>query len=341
LLWWLLKEGRNEFVSALMQLSLAENQDFPIRRKHRSLSARPFRMTERDMRVIDSVHRYRVLDRNQVERLYFASPGMNTNQAIERLKFLYEHGYLERLYRPQYPPQVQSIHLANTRRGPVYRLAAGGAKLLAEERGLPMRQFNYWRNSDDRDSQRSLITDQFIEHMVTLADIRIAVEHAAIVAGGTIEIWRDEVELRRMQTWDTIVVEPAPKSKSCVKVTPDGYFVLTTAGGQRGYFFIEADRGTESIKERWRQKLLGYKGMLSTGIFHKRYGAHPGTAFRVLVTTPTIWRAQNIHAATTRYGAAELASLFLCAPISDVTSKDALRAPIWLRGGTTGAQALL
>ncbi len=326
----------------LQQLSLAQAQDFPIRRKLRSLSARRFHMTERDVRVIEAVHRYRVLDRHQVERLLFASPGMNTNRAIDRLKFLYDHGYLERLYRPTYPPSVQSIHLSNSRRGPVYRLAARGAKLLADEQGLPLRQFTYWRKSDDRDSQYSLVTDQFIEHMVTLADIRIAVEQAAASAGCTIEVWRDEVDLRKQQTWDTVVVTPAPAAKNVlVKVTPDGHFVLVTAAGQRGYFFIEADRGTESIQERWRQKIFGYKGLLPTGIFHQRYGAQPGTSFRVLVTTPTVWRAQNIKAATERYGSPELATLFLFAPISEVTIQDVLTAPIWLRGGATAPQALL
>src|SRR6185436_18820384 len=98
-----------------------------------------FRVTERDVAVLEAVHRYRMLERRQVERLFFAPPdgrASNTNRARERLRWMARARYLSRIPRP--------IYFFSPHPGPVYRLAQGGAKLLAKRTGLPLNDFYYW-----------------------------------------------------------------------------------------------------------------------------------------------------------------------------------------------------
>jgi len=52
----------------------------------------PMRLTPRDVALVTAIHAHRVLRRDQVQRLLF--PSKNTTN--ERLKRLYQHGYLAR-----------------------------------------------------------------------------------------------------------------------------------------------------------------------------------------------------------------------------------------------------
>jgi hypothetical protein len=146
-----------------------------------------------------------------------------------------------------------------------------------------------------------------------------------------------------MSSWRTERVWVQPKNKSSrveVAVTPDSYFALDTPRG-RGHFFIELDRGTETIYRAWQQKILAYKEYWRGGKFRQRYCADDGAAsFRVLAVTPSQKRTANIIAAAQQHGSPEAAGLFLSAPISRI-DRQVLNAPIWARGGVAGAQALL
>jgi hypothetical protein len=302
-----------------------------VRAKQRSRHAPPFELTDRDAHVLRALHRLRVLDRQQIEQLFFP----NFSLACKRLRLLYQHGFVERLYRPPYPNGAV--------RGPAYRLGTRGAKLLADEQGIALPQFFYWGKGDDRDAHQVSVNYLFLEHALQLSSVRISIEASARASKCTIEQWRDDVDIRRGKMGDEVRVEPSSGAKHVtMKVIPDGYIVLVTANGHTGHFFLEADRGSESVKEKWRRKIFGYKALFSSGTFHKRYQVQERqTAFRVLVTTPSLIRAQNLKAAAQRYGDARLSQLFLFAPISDVTTQDTLTAPIWLRGGTPEAQGLL
>jgi len=314
----------------MLHIVTADTPDEGVPKKQRSASAPPFQLTEREREVLRAVHRFRVLDRQQIQSLFFP----NLSKACTRLRLLYQHGFLERLYRLSY--------LSHMRRGPVYRLGARGARALADETAMTLTHFDYWGKGDDRDGHQTEVGPVYLEHLVMLADIRIAIERAAARAGCTISLWRDEWDIRRAKRGDPVRFEPGPgKGKITVTVIPDGYFVLATLAGQTGHFFLEADRGTESITEKWRRKISGYKAFFSSGVFHERYGiGQRDTAFRVLAVTPSLARAQSITVAAERYGLPELARLFLAAPISEVVH-DPLSAPIWLRGGTTELQGLL
>ena len=318
-------------------LGVMPTPDLHLHRKRRTINAPTFQMTPRDIALVEAVHRYRLLERRQVEDLFFSpTPGRhtNTNRSRERLRLLYQHGYLERIHRFTHP--------AEGSQGPVYRLGVNGAKLLAEQAGVPVGQFHYWGRGDDKDARQTRVQPLFLEHGLALADLRIAIEQSAKRNGCWLEMWLDDVELRHPDYGDAVTVYSLPDGKSeRVPITPDSYFVLATPRG-RGCFFVEIDRSTETVQKTWRRKILGYKQYILSGQFHKRYGVPwPHTPLRVLTTTLSIARARNLKAAAERYGPPEATQPFLFAPAQQIMEGDVLTTVLWLRAGSTDLCRLL
>jgi len=315
----------------MLPLALHVHVQADLPQKLRARTAPAFELTDRDIEVLKALHYFRVLERAHIEQLFFPNP----SRACARLRLLYQHGYIERIDRPRYPK------LPNP--APAYRLALLGAKMLADRAGVPLATVRYWGKGDDRDGHQTRVTAYFLEHALAVARFRIALEHAARRAGCAVEVWRDDVDMRQAQQGSIVVFSPAPGSPTIsLKVAPDGYFMLRAASGQRGYFFVEVDRGSETVSKAWKRKTLGYKGLFATGAFHEHYQVDTrDVGFRVLVTAPSLQRAQNIKAMVERHGPGELSQLFLFAPFADVIGQDVLSAPIWHRGGTLGPQTLL
>lgn len=64
-----------------------------------------FILTERDREILRRVYSYRLMTREQIERLLFAPDNgqdhfTKTSKVRARLKLLYHHGYLERMAMP-------------------------------------------------------------------------------------------------------------------------------------------------------------------------------------------------------------------------------------------------
>ncbi len=300
------------------------------------LRSLPFQITERDLQVLSAIHRYRMLDRPQIERLFYTpAHGQQTNtaHAVRRLKHFYEHGFLERVQRPGWWGRPNP--------GPAYRLANRGARLLADHIGIESDAFAYWGKHDDKDDHPTRVSSAYVDHTLQLAEVRMLIERAAEASVCTIANWLDHFDL--MPTWKTERVWIEPKDKPArieVAVTPDAYFALDTPRG-RGHFFVELDRGTETVYRAWQQKVLAYKEYWRSGKFGQRYAVgEPTTSFRVLVITPSPKRTANIIAAAQQFGAPEATGLFLSAPITKLDHQ-LLIAPIWARGGLTEPQALL
>jgi len=294
-------------------------------------TASAFRVMERDVAILEALHRYRMLTRRQVEQLFFTrtSDEGSPTRAYKRLRSLFLHGFVECIERPFAPF--------------VFRLAKRGAKLLAERAGVSPADFHYWGKGDDRDRHPTNVTHYFLEHALALSHFRIAIEQAVAQAGWMIERWVDEVDMRAAQRGHATVFEPVTGAGNInLRVMPDGYFALRAPVGHRGHFFVEVDRGSETVSKAWKRKALAYKELFASGTFHETFRVGDrAVRFRVLVTTPSLPRAHNIQAVVAKHGKQELSDLFLFTPFQDVVAHDPLTAPIWRRGGTTVAQALL
>ena len=301
------------------------------RYKVRATLAPPMQLTQRDIGILEAIHRYRVLHRGQISEMFFAGVNDEGGSARRRLALLYQHGYLERIPRFISPPMNNP--------GPAYRLAERGAVELAQRASVPVQQVNYWGRAEDADSHVTQVGHSYLEHALLLAEIRKLFEQQASAAGCQIDTWLDYLELQKSWKTERVWIQLSPGGpRENLAIAPDGYFILVTPRG-RGHFFLEADRGTETIDRQWKHKILSYKEYLTSGKFHQRYQVAPGVGCRILTLVPSEQRARNLQQAAARFGPSETAKAFLFTTI-DQFRASALFDPIWLRSGATAPQAL-
>lgn len=296
-------------------------------------------LTERDLEVLEVVHRYRYVEVDHIQALVSGSD----RKLARRVQGLFHHGYLVRLL------PLSKFRLEKGSPKTVYTLDTKGANLLEKERerlakalGVAVAPIT-WRKAHTRR------TEFFVEHQVEIATFHATLE---IALRGREDLslleWRQDSGLQasfRYRAADTGQVARAG-------VKPDAYFAVEERG-QRRNFFLEIDRGTEEHR-RLREKFQNYYNYLRSGIYQERFAGKRPEDIRVLVvTTPATVKTvtkddptpksrfdRMIHTLTTirgkRHGLAQfwfstLDSYSLIAP-------QAILGPIWklvrLRDGT-------
>lgn len=278
-------------------------------------------LTERDREIIRQVYLYRLMTREQIERLLFPpDQGQDhptkTSIARRRLKLLYQNGYLERILTPIRPA------LWATR--PVYRLAEQGAETVAAELGIAPKKLAYWGKGFDKDHRAADVSLLFFEHALAINDVRIAVTLAARSKGYRIEKWLDDNQLKSDVMKDYVTVKGQRRTER-VAIIPDAYF-LVDLGERRAHFFLELDRATMS-STRWKTRVLGYKTYTESGKYEQRYHTR---SLRILTVTTTQARLENLKKTTE---AASNQKLFWFTTLDQITPETVFIAPIWLRVG--------
>ena len=137
--------------------------------------------------------------------------------------------------------------------------------------------------------------------------------------------WREGRELQ-----DTIEVA-LPEKYATVPVAPDGFFGLRDAKG-RSNFFVEADRGTMTLK-RFTRKLQAYAAYFRGKKQEEKLGIR---FFRVLTITSSAARCRNlVQAATAAEDVREVGRLFLFATEQDLplSSPGSVFTKIWTAPG--------
>lgn len=275
-------------------------------------------LTNRDRDILRQVYHFRLMTREQIEHLLFApSRGQDhltkTSKVRQRLKLLYQHGYLERIPFPTGPGQWAWR--------PIYRLARKGANLLAEEMNIPMRQLQYWGRGDDHDHRTSAPSLLFMKHSMEINDVRIAVQQAASAHGCRVEQWLDDTTLKREKMKEDAGFRSDWDGDAKVGVIPDAYFVLHL-GDRRAHFFLELDRATMS-NGRWRARILSYLDYVRSGRYRERFQTN---SLRILTVTTTPQRLENLKKATEQAGGKDL---FWFTTLDQVSPTNVFFRPIW------------
>ena len=144
---------------------------------------RPFRLTKRDREIVRAVYSHRALISNQISTRFFppqdstAPHKKPSSRCQQRLRRLFEHGYLHREEQPSKPSEGHKPF--------VYFLDKGGANLLAEMLGIFPEDLD-WRPKHNK------IQPQSINHLLATNDVRIAIELAAEKQGVIIRKWQDD-----------------------------------------------------------------------------------------------------------------------------------------------------
>ncbi|MHB1357696.1 MAG: replication-relaxation family protein [Anaerolineae bacterium] len=270
------------------------------------------RLTARDIQVLQAVHDYRVLSREQIQRLLF--PSQNTTNY--RLQRLYQHGFLDRRWRPvEYGQGMgQAIYLSTKR----------GVNILAQH--LTVHPEHLHHQSTSRTAR-----SPFLEHTLQVNDVCIAFALAVQDAGYRIERWIREDELRAAREY--VYLSTTSGTPRQVAIIPDAYLVLRF-GDRRAHFLLEIDRATET-SGRWAHRVQAYLAYIASGQYSRRFGT---TSLRILVITTSRERMANLLRATEEAGGG---SVFWFTTLELAQSGDVLTEPIWQVVGQEGMIKLI
>lgn len=282
---------------------------------------RHFRMTERDIAILQAVNRYRYLRTSQIKRLLFA--GNTTKQSVlKRLRCLSDPGYA---YLQKIQPYVQAGRAAPET---AYFLGRAGIELLKAQ---GEKVLSYAHGNSGR------VKHHFLEHALELSEFRTKLELALRQAPSVaLQRFTADFELKEQgakgmglkgyKLYHT--VEDAPSRRS-FEVYPDALIILRGTGDHESVqrlYFLEVDRGTEPL-ELVRQKIFGYHYFRQQGVFRK-YGCFHQDRFRVLLQTGSPKRAANIRAALQ---GSDGEDLVLITAAEQVREETILKQPIWER----------
>jgi len=276
-------------------------------------------VTERDRQLLVAIHQYRFLSLAQVQRLFFPS-AQTTNRRVRILAA----ADLVAVFRPAgFPERIVS-------------LKKKGLAVVAKAHGLPAGALG---SSPSRTRPKDYY---FLRHFLDVADFRIDLTRAVaarpdltllgFVADHIVER-TDQGGFRRL-TRDLVC--DLSRGGETVGHTPDGVFALRR-GADAALFFLEVDRGTESVThpERGFVKCIRfYLSFLATGGF-RRYGdlfGVPGfKAVRVLVATSSHARLEHIRAAgaALQFRPADALGLIWLAESTAITAETIVSA-IWV-----------
>jgi hypothetical protein len=258
-------------------------------------------LTPRDAEVILACWEYRWLTRGQLQQLV-SLPGIGRSN--DRLRRLYDHGYLDRIRAATVGTGLQ----------PVYLAGKASLPLLAERSERPLREVRERLREDARASA------VLLPHDLQVNDVRIALVGAARgLNGAELVRW-----LHAADCYDRY----APGRS----LRPDGYFQLVHQGRLHACF-LEVDRGTSDLR-RWSDRVGRYLEYRDTGAYRERYGLE---RFRVLTAAATPGRLRSL-AETTRE---RTDRGFWFALTEEVTAGDPLTRPLWQPVGDRERRALL
>jgi hypothetical protein len=288
----------------------------PARNK-RSKGGMAFRLTGRDMGIIQAVNRYRYLRSGQINRLFF--PENTSKQSCQkRLKYLFHNGYLDRIF-----PYVQlGTEEKDASSDVAYRLDKQGVTYLedsGEEVIFPTR--------------KRRVRHEFLRHALDLSEFRVCLELGlAALPGYQLRLFVPDflqkegatglTGLRRYRLYDEI---RDPATGEMVVFYPDAMMVLEATGADaRRLYFIEIDRGTEGL-QTIRRKMRAYQLYARNRVFAK-LGKFQN--FTVLFQTSSERRAANMVRLV-----AEMDSglQVLVTHAAAVTEKTLLTEPVWSR----------
>ena len=233
-----------------------------MRNRRSVVGKNPWPLTPRDEEIILSVGKHGQMKRDQIHLLHFRKrDGLTSVQTVcRRLRVLAEGGYLARVRLP-----------ADIGSGPfVYTPGKAAAAILNEE-----------SRSGGRGKRRRRVRSPIaLRHSLEVVDFFIAVKEGLEAAGGSILTWCGESDSRHSFIW---------RGKS-VLLTPDAY-CLWAFSGEEGAFFLEWDRGTESMT-RISQKLERYEAYYRLRAYRDHLGVQ-GLRPRLLVVVPDERREQK------------------------------------------------
>lgn len=228
-------------------------------------------LSERDLAVLASLDRFRVLNTRHIQQLHFhdhATGQAAARAATRSMQRLERHGFVSSLER----------RVGGVRKGSasyVWQLAATGERFLRFTRGQAQRR---------RFMEPGLT---FLNHTLAVNDVAVAI----LEAGREIPGFSVEELVTEPQNWRRYI-GPTGEVRW---LKPDLYVVTVTDDAEGGYeehTWLEIDLGTEHLS-RIQTKCRMYAAYQATGAYQAEHGLFPA----VVWLTPSRARKAALRAA--------------------------------------------
>ncbi len=263
----------------------------------------PFRLTDRDCRIIKAVNDCVVLRTDQIQTLEFNS----ASPAYERLEKLYHYEYLDRNF-------ITQVAAAPAASKIVYSITPLSASVLAATFGYTVTEINY--------PGRAISNWKTLQPILAVNDFRVHLMRAVReLAGFKLTRWIPEKDFRAHPDF-VYIKDPKGKTKKS-PLYPDGYVILKTPLGEVR-FFVEIDSGTEGL-EQFRSQIKIHQEYMLSGQYQERFKTD---ILRVVIVTNSDKRLQDLRKAIVQVGGG---ARYWLTTASRATWEALFSAPIWYK----------
>jgi Replication-relaxation len=287
---------------------------------------RPFRITERDLRLLANLARLRLASGEQLAAL----DGGSAQNVSRSLLVLWEHEYVERLLG-----QVEKRVLYKGSFPLIYGLTRPGAWLLRKHGYDVPGRLLYQTDKQRRAGWR------FIEHRVGITEFMIRLELACrgrsdIALIDRKEIFESAPKTQRDRRVRLVVKVRIDGAHQLLSVDPDELFGLRfSKTGKASYFMLERDRGEMPVHRRkskdqtyYAKKMLAYHEANRVGEHELELGLR---SFRVLTVTTSRARVEQMIEAQKEMTDGRGSNLFLFTDDRTLGDSNPLNA-MWITG---------
>ena len=279
------------------------------KRTERQVLTKPICLTERDESVLKAIYEYRVLSQVQISRFIFQG---KATVAQRRLR-LYDGKYLDRRFQLKEAGILASPIL--------YLLDKTGNDYLIKYHAFSEKRWT---------AKRKKVGYGHLEHLLEVNDFRMTFTLGCQYKGFTLENWIDDMSFHK--SYDTVAVEGY---ETPVAVQPDGYAVLRTSQHKQLHFFVELDRGTETVGEKFKKKMAAYHTYFKSSHILKRFSTKE---IRVLIVAHSEKRAHNLKKITEKIGGK---SRYWFATLPELTPENIFNEPVWNKAGHSEKTTLI
>ncbi len=256
----------------------------------------PIVLTERDRLLLAAVHQLGFLTADHIALAFFPGRDGAGSAAHQRVRELWQWGYLDRVQRPVAPAIGGSRPL-------LHALGPAGVPVVAAQLGDGTSPVQ--RRRLDR------LDDLFVNHDLQAAALWANV--AAEVRGTLVRSWRWIAERELRARGERVRDE---RSRHWLPFLPDAAVELTYAEGDVQVCLVEIDMGTQPLR-RFRRKARAFELFLESGQFARRWGRD---TFEVVVLTSSrprleqLWRACREDVPERRWSMYSLATFDVLRP---------------------------
>jgi len=280
------------------------------------MSETRFKYVQRDSDILLDLYKHRFLTISQIHRLHF--PSLQT--AYRRMRLLRQANYVS----PFTVPNIEES---------IFALAGKGTQAVAESLGVDKNELK-WTETRTRPHDY-----YFMQHFIAINDFRIALRQACDnssiqLLGFIPDYYGEKTDKGGITKYIRDVSCDIASEREEISHTPDGVFALQKEG-KSALFFLEIDRGTETVSDSDKGVLKAvrfYLNYLLEGKYQryaKDFNVESFKGFRTLFVTTSEARMLNIRQASAKPQVPEKSRKFIWITTTDKVNKDTLFEPIW------------